>query len=291
MPSPRLLLATLFLAAPAVAREIRVGGSDIVGPFVQALLEKPLRDSGNTLVLKGLGSVNGAGQLKDKSADFVIVASPARDFTPPPECESFIFAHFVVAVVVNPTNPINDLDSDQVAGIFSVRGTNPINQWSSLALTGAWLRRTVTPQIFSTRDNLNTEFFRRRLLNGGALRTTVRQWTSPGEMLNYIEADPASIAVVPLTSTVENRKVKILSIATTKGGVPYSPSRLNVQVGDYPLSLPFYLCYTKSSKDELKPILRLFLSEEIDGKLPLSQLLPPTPAYRQQEATKLALGR
>lgn len=288
----RLLAALLVLTSTSFAREIRVGGSDIVGSFAQSLLDKPLRDSGHTLVLKGTGSVNALAQLKDKSADFVIVASPGRDFTPPSDTESFIFAHFVLAVAANSTNPINDLDAEQIAGIYSVGGTSPINSWSDLRLTGgAWARRTVVSHIFAPKDTLTTELFRRRLLAGSALRTTVRPWTSMGDMLNYVEADPSSIIVIPLTVETEKRNIKVLSISGTKGGVPYSPSRLNVQVGDYPLSVPFYVCYPKGTKDELKPILSLFFSDEVDKKLSYSFLLPPTPAYRQQEATKLALGK
>lgn len=171
-----------------------------------------------------------------------------------------------IALIVNPSNPIDSLTLIQIRKIFS----GELNNWMEL---GGEDRRIV---LYGRENSSGTyEYFRQTVLgtaNGNqqldfATSTQVLQGTAAlGEAVSH---DRSGIGYGGVGYFANRKDLKILSIKKDNNALPISPiesdNNLNYEAiynGDYSLSR-FLYCYTNGTPSgEIKEFLDFILSEE-----------------------------
>lgn len=122
-------LAALGLAGCGKAREsVTVAGSTAFQPFAEKLAEQYMADHADaSITVQGGGSAVGvqsalSGAAQIGMADLVSLPPEAKALT------AVAVARDGIALVVNPRNPVSDLTTDQVRGIFN----GQITSWKDL---------------------------------------------------------------------------------------------------------------------------------------------------------------
>ncbi|MGI0116854.1 substrate-binding domain-containing protein [Zooshikella sp. RANM57] len=161
----------------------------------------------------------------------------------------FILALDGIAVIVNQTNPLKQLQVEQVANVFSGR----FSQWTQLG----W---GVDPIKLLARDPQSGTWdtFNNLVLNGrGELATSAERLESNDDLSRKVANNPNTIGFVSLNTI---GRAKALAIAD--GGDHYiKPSAASVATEDYPLSRRLYM-YSLSDDAFVKEFLAYTQSPE-----------------------------
>lgn len=256
-----LCFLAITLTIPALRAEIRVVGCDILGKdFVAALSDYSRRnDLGIKLDLTGSGA--GMEQLHAGLADLgLIMLAPGEK--PPAAPFVVIPAAYQTAVVVVPsTLPLTQISFVQLNAIYADGADSTIKRWGDLGVAGDWANRNILPNISGPGGGLSYDLFRYTVLGTPALKPTVVVQDSVDATLRRISGDEGGIAIMPLLSD-RQPGLKALLVARGVGDVAFGPTEDNVNSGDYPIRLPIYFVFKKSSAKQLQLVLRYLLSEE-----------------------------
>lgn len=150
-----------------------------------------------------------------------------------------------LAILVHPTNPVNELTIETLAKIFA----GDITNWSSVGGADQAIRVYARDEQSGTWDT-----FKELVLAGRyALTAKALRYESNDELSEDVSHDPAGIGFAGFASV---GKSKLLAIAD--GTAPsLKPSKLSVATEDYPLSRRLYL-YTPASTGS--PLAQAFIS-------------------------------
>lgn len=259
-------LSVLLLAASSLtqaAEEIRFAASDLLADF----LEPSVVAFGTTHEIEidydSIGSLPALDRLRSDEIDAAIIAAPGSTADLREEFVVFPFAYAISVIVVNETNPTNELSLSELGGIFGANEELKINTWGELGLAG-WSNRTIKPVASQLEQGIALELFKHKVFKGKAMKSSVAM-AKPLEVENMVSADSASIGIV--TRAPKQKGLKAVMVSTAADAPAYGPSRDNVHFGDYPVRLPFYVVFDRRDENRMKELMRMLLSDQIADEL------------------------
>lgn len=148
------------------------------------------------------------------------------------ELEGFRFARDAAVVIVNSTNPVENMTLEDLRGIYE----GELADWS--AMGGP--RRDVEPVVQSPAADL-TAFFVAEALKGEPVRAKSFTEDDDAAVVKRVSQSPGAIGYVSMSAPLEG--VRALRIATMAGLPYWKPDAESVYKGDYPLTRPlsFYV--------------------------------------------------
>ena len=264
----RFLSLTLLCAITslATAADLRIQGSNTIGAnlgpaLVRAMLaEQGLHDIHSVPVIPpnehsivGItaqgqqirvdvaahGSGTGFTALAAGRADLVASSRPIKDrelvdLEPLGDLKSpgaeQVIAIDGLAIILHPHNPLNQLNTEQLAQIFS----GQISRWEQLGGTGGAIH------LYARDDQSGTwETFKELVLNrnGQPLSSTAQRFESSEQLSDAVSHDPQAIGFIGLPYIREAKAVAIVDGASQ----PMLPLTSLIASEDYPLSRRLFL--------------------------------------------------
>jgi len=237
MKQVSVVLATLALAVgPAMVgfaeeSKILIDGSTTVGPIAKAFAEYFMAKNPDVnITVSESGSGNGAKSLINGACDIADMSRfmKENEFAAAVENGIFPVAHVVavdgIAIIVHPSNPVQELTVEQVKDIYLGKIVN----WNQL---GGPNRRIV--KISRDTNSGTYETFENLVMNKGRIAQDTESAASNGQVRGRVQKTPAAIGYVGLGFV--DRTVKALEI----DGV--SPEPELVASGVYPIARPLFM--------------------------------------------------
>lgn len=269
-----ILIAILGFNMHAVLAQ-RIKGSDTCLPMTQQAAEAymVLHPNANVTVTGG-GSGVGVAALLENNCD-IAMCSRAMTFD-----EKIMFienkvtvlheviAFDALAVVVNPSNPVNALSREQLEGIF--RGK--IKNWKEVG--GPDLK--IIPYARETSSG-TYEFFKELVLQEKNYASGIMSMPATGAIIQSVSQTKGAIGYVGLAYL--NSNVKALSIRMSANESPVAPTMQNAKDGAYPVVRPLYYYYDQQKSTQVDPFIEYVLSPtgqqiaEDAGFVPVSKML------------------
>jgi len=251
-------------ATPVLGR-LTFAGSTTVQPLVEDLsVGYQERYPQVDLEMAAGGSVVGINAVQDGSADIGMASRALREAEYRPGMEEYQIAIDVLAIIVHPANPIEDISRAQLQEIYQGEITN----WSEVG--GADM--PIMPVIREISSGTRGAFDDIALDGADPVETADTQITA-GEVETRVAEVPEAIGYVGFGNIGQN--VKVLTI----DGVPPSPE--TAQSGDYRLQRPLLLLLGPLSRPLACTFVTFALSDAgqtivaADGWVPVVQTTPP----------------
>lgn len=225
---------------------IEVAGSTSVQPLAQSLADEFKNlEPGLQINIQGLGSSQGIKAANDGVADIGTSSRELKEEEKSWGLTEHIIAKDGIAVIVNPTNPVQELTKDQIAKIFKGEITN----WSELGGTDNEIivisreagsgTRGAFEEILGIEDEVREDALIQN--SNGAIKTDV---SNKKNAIGYISLGYVDESVVG---------VKV-------DGVDASSE--NVQNGSYAISRSFLMVTKGEVKAEVQAFLDFIMSDE-----------------------------
>lgn len=267
----------------------RVKGSDTLLPLTQELAEQYLKkDPDAEVIVTGGGSGVGIAALPENTTD-IAMASRRIKFSEKMkfaelglDAEEVVVAYDALAVVVNPSNPVDGLTREQLEAIFRGKITN----WKDV---GGEDRKIV---VYSRETSSGTyEFFKESVLENKNYMSSILSMPATGAIIQSVRQTKGAIGYIGLAYL--NPYVKPLAVSYD-GGAHYAvPSVETAADGSYPIVRPLYYYYDSRKEAQVSPFISYVLSPEgqesvlEQGFIPVKMEEPGT----QEEGTAVESGR
>ncbi len=169
------------------------------------------------------GSGSGIQAVSEGRCDIGLSSRALKDDEKASGLVETVMALDGIAIVVNPENPVSDLDVDTIAKIY----TGEITNWKDVGGDDAEIVLIGREAGSGTRDGFES-------ITGTKDACAYRQeLTSTGDVINTVSKNPNAIGYASLSAVGESVK------ALTVGGV--APSEETVKDGSYVVQRPFVL--------------------------------------------------
>lgn len=235
---------------------ITVAGSTSVQPFAELLAEEYMpRHPETHIYVQGGGSTAGIEAAISGAAN--IGMSSRNLISDEKKLYAVAIAKDAIAIIVHPTNPIEDLSLDQAGDIFSGK----IENWKTLSGPNHPIDVITREEGSGTRESFQKFVMRKEDISLGALVQD-----SNGAVRQVIATDPNAIGYISLG--LVNDQVKALKIS----GV--DPNLKNVYSGKYTLVRPFLFVFTAEPAGAPKSFLDFVLSPPAQKLLLKEGLVP-----------------
>ena len=267
----------------------RVKGSDTLLPLTQELAEQYLKKEPDAeVIVTGGGSGVGIAALPENTTD-IAMASRQIKFSEKMkfaelglDAEEVVVAYDALAVVVNPSNPVERLTREQLEAIFRGKITN----WKDV---GGEDRKIV---VYSRETSSGTyEFFKESVLENKNYMSSILSMPATGAIIQSVRQTKGAIGYIGLAYL--NPYVKPLAVSYD-GGAHYAvPSVETAADGSYPIVRPLYYYYDSRKEAQVSPFISYVLSPEgqesvlEQGFIPVKMEEPGT----QEEGTAVESGR
>jgi phosphate transport system substrate-binding protein len=246
-------LAGCLLAHAVLAAEIRIAGSDLLGPRFGATMEKFGRENETVVVVSLAGSRPSLDRLRSGDADVALLALPPGEAAPGEPLLAKAIAYQPVVLVVPTKLPLTQLTLMQVRGIFAAASAENFTLWGELGLTGEWRTRPIEIHAVESTTALT-------LLSGAELKPLAK--TAPlARVLERVRASDNGIGLVPALPAAGDG-LRALALASSLRESAHLPNRESLHDGSYPLRLPLYVCFRREAAPRLLLFLRFLLSDE-----------------------------
>jgi phosphate transport system substrate-binding protein len=162
-----------------------------------------------------------------------------------------------LAIFVHKDNPIEGLSLAQLDAMFSKerrRGLEyPINTWgAALVLEEGWTDAPV--HLYGRNGNSGTaSFFREHVLNGAALKNTMKAGAGSASVVVELVKDRFGIGFSGIGYQITG--IRPVPIASVQGGLYIQPSFQTAMDSSYPLRRNLYLYVNKPPKSAAPPTL------------------------------------
>ena len=257
----------------------RVKGSDTLLPLTQELAEQYLKKEPDAeVIVTGGGSGVGIAALPENTTD-IAMASRRIKFSEKMkfaelglDAEEVVVAYDALAVVVNPSNPVDGLTREQLEAIFRGKITN----WKDV---GGEDRKIV---VYSRETSSGTyEFFKESVLENKNYMSSILSMPATGAIIQSVRQTKGAIGYIGLAYL--NPYVKPLAVSYD-GGAHYAvPSVETAADGSYPIVRPLYYYYDSRKEAQVSPFISYVLSPEgqesvlEQGFIPVKMEEPGTP--------------
>ena len=220
------ILATSMLSAcssqssTTVSTDGSTSMEEVIGVLGEAFQEKY---SGMTFTYNPTGSGSGIQAVKEGRCDIGLSSRNLKAEEKADGLSETVLANDGIAVIVNPQNPVSDLDVETIAKIY----TGEISNWSQVGGSDAEIVVIGREAGSGTRDGFES-------ITGTEGGCKYRQeLTSTGDVITTVSQNPDAIGYASLAAVGDG--VKALSV----GGV--LPSEETVKDGSYVIQRPFVL--------------------------------------------------
>lgn len=254
-----LLLFIVGICSGGCSRRhsITMAGSTAFLPFAEQLAEDYMKKNpGVNINAQGGGSavgiqstLNGTAQIG--MADLVTLPPAAKDL------KKIVAANDGIALIVHPSNKVDNLTSDQVRAIYAGK----IKNWKEVGGVDKSITVVSREAGSGTRSS-----FEDLMLKGVELTGNAVIGNSNGTVRETIINDPYAIGYI--SHGVVNEKVKALKIDSI------SPTFENIIKGKYKLVRPIYLLTKTESETQIKGIIDYILGPEGQKTIQEEGLLP-----------------
>lgn len=250
------ILCVLLLQGVSSAQ--RVKGSDTLLPLTQELAEQYLeKHPESEIIVTGGGSGVGIAALPENTTD-IAMASRRIKFGEKMkfaeiglDAREVIVAYDALAVVVNPSNPVDSLTREQLEAIFRGKITN----WKEV---GGEDRKIV---VYSRETSSGTyEFFKESVLDNKNYMSSILSMPATGAIIQSVKQTKGAIGYIGLAYL--NRFVKPLSVSYDGGRHYAEPSVRTAADGSYPIVRPLYYYYDAEKESIVSPFVSYVLSDE-----------------------------
>lgn len=210
---------------------VSTDGSTSMEKVIGALGESfEKNNSGSTFTYNPTGSGSGITAVAEGRCDIGLSSRNLKEEEKEQGLDETVLALDGIAVIVNPDNPVNDLDIETIGRIY----TGEITNWKDVGGNDLEIVLVGREAGSGTRDGFES-------ITGTEDACKYRQeLTSTGDVITTVEGNPAAIGYASLASVKES--VKALSV----GGI--LPTEETVKDGSYVVQRPFVLV-TKSGTE------------------------------------------
>ncbi len=211
------------------------------GANEQRVIGKTRQGKTLTIEVDAHGSSTGFAALHKASADLAAASRPIKDSElvdleplgdlKSPEAEQVI-AIDGLAIILNPRNPLNTLNTEQLAQIFN----GEISTWEALGGIGGAIHLYARDDRSGTYDTFKDLVLSRR---GKPLAASAKRFESSEQLSDAVSQDPQGIGFIGLPYVRQAKAVAIVD----GDSQPMLPLNSLIATEDYPLSrrLFFYL--------------------------------------------------
>lgn len=225
-----VVLAICMLVGCAPKETVTTDGSTSMNKVIGALGEAFEADTGITVSYNATGSGAGIQAVFEGRCDIGLSSRRLKDEEKEKGLEETILAYDGIAIIVNSENPVNGLDLETIAKIY----TGEITNWNQVGGNDAQIVLIGREDGSGTRDGFES-------ITGTVGKCKYRQeLTSTGDVITSVASNPAAIGYASLASVKNTVK------AVTVDGVV--PSEETVKNGTYLVQRPFVLVTKKGVK-------------------------------------------
>ncbi len=219
-----LALAAVTMTGCSASGTVSTDGSTSMEKVIGALGEAfEAKNSGVTFTYNPTGSGSGIQAVAEGRCDIGLSSRALKEEEAAGGLTATVLAYDGIAVIVNPENPVVDLDVDTIAKIY----TGEIVNWSDVGGQDAEIVLIGREAGSGTRDGFES-------ITGTEDTCQYRQeLTSTGDVITAVAQNPNAIGYASLASLKDN--VRAVSV----GGV--APSEDTVKDGSYVIQRPFVL--------------------------------------------------
>lgn len=225
-----LIIVCALTACGGNKEAVSTDGSTSMNKVIGALGEAFETDTGITVTYNATGSGAGIQAVEEGRCDIGLASRNLKDEEKAKGLEETILAYDGIAIIVNPANPVKDLDLETIAKIY----TGEIKNWKEIGGNDAEIVIIGREAGSGTRDGFES-------ITDTEDKCAYRQeLTSTGDVITTVASNPNAIGYASLASVKDT--VKALNV----GGV--TPSEATVKDGSYVVQRPFVLVTKKDTK-------------------------------------------
>lgn len=224
-----ILTACAFAGCGGEKETVSTDGSTSMNKVIGALGEAFEADNGITVTYNATGSGAGIQAVQEGRCDIGLASRNLKDEEKSKGLEGTVLAYDGIAVIVNPKNPVSDLDVETIAKIY----TGEIKNWKEIGGNDAEIVLIGREAGSGTRDGFED-------ITDTKDKCKYRQeLTSTGDVITTVSSNPGAIGYASLASIKDT--VKALSV----DGV--APSESTIKDGSYVVQRPFVLVTKKDT--------------------------------------------
>lgn len=218
-----IALVCVLTACGGNKETVATDGSTSMNKVIGALGEAFQSDSGISVTYNATGSGAGIQAVLEGRCDIGLASRELKDEEKAKGLEGTVLAYDGIAIIVNPENPVNDLDLETIAKIY----TGEIKNWKEIGGNDAEIVLIGREAGSGTRDGFES-------ITGTEDKCAYRQeLTSTGDVITTVASNPNAIGYASLASVKDT--VKALKI----DGV--TASEETIKNGTYVVQRPFVL--------------------------------------------------
>ena len=234
-----LMTATLVGCAGKERKSVATDGSTSMEKVIGALGEAFMEEYDVDFTYNPTGSGTGTTAVKDGLCDIGLSSRELKDEEIAAGLKGTVLAYDGIAVIVNKENPVNDLDVETIAKIY----TKEITNWSEIGGNDEEIVLIGREAGSGTRDGFES-------VTDTEDKCQYRQeLTSTGDVITTVSMNPGAIGYASVASVKDSVK------ALTVEGV--SPTEEAIKNGSYVIQRPFILVTKENS--ELSESSKLFM--------------------------------
>ena len=192
----------------------------VIGALGEAFMEQ---NKGVTFTYNPTGSGSGITAVGEGRCDIGLSSRALKDDEKASGLEETVLALDGIAVIVNPANPVSDLDVETIAKIY----TGEITNWKEVGGNDAEIVLIGREAGSGTRDGFES------ITDTKDSCKYRQELTSTGDVITTVSTNPDTIGYASLAALKDNVK------ALTVGGI--APTEDTVKDGSYVIQRPFVL--------------------------------------------------
>jgi len=224
-----MLLVCVLTGCGGNKQAVATDGSTSMNKVIGALGEAFEADTGIAVTYNATGSGAGIQAVQEGRCDIGLASRSLKEEEKANGLEGTILAYDGIAMIVNPNNPVSDLDVETIAKIY----TGAIKNWKEVGGSDAQIVLIGREAGSGTRDGFES-------ITDTEDKCKYRQeLTSTGDVITTVASNPDAIGYASLASVKDTVK------ALTVGGVV--PSEETIKDGSYVVQRPFVLVTKKDA--------------------------------------------
>lgn len=273
-------LAAAMLSVRAGESPVRLRGSDLAGPAVEAALRRAAQATGRDVDVALAGSRDARRALENGTADAGLIFLRSGEELPS-GVRAVPVAFFAGWVSVPKACPVDELSLPQLAAVFGVEAAASYTRWGELGAGGEWSERPITAKALAPKVDLSLQLFRQKVLGGRELKAEVALSDSVEALWRDASREPGAL-VLSGAPPPPSAGMKVLLVAGRRDGVAFGPTPENLRAGDYPLGLTLWLAVRAESVARELLTWHFVLGEEVASAFAASGWVPVPRSAREQ---------
>ncbi|MBQ7301139.1 MAG: phosphate ABC transporter substrate-binding protein [Clostridia bacterium] len=225
-----MLIVCMLIGCGSSRETVATDGSTSMNKVIGALGEAFEADTGIAVTYNATGSGAGIQAVLEGRCDIGLSSRNLKDEETAKGLDGTVLAIDGIAIIVNPNNPVSDLDVETIAKIY----TGEIKNWKEIGGNDAEIVLIGREAGSGTRDGFES-------ITDTEDKCKYRQeLTSTGDVITTVAGNPDAIGYASLASVKDTVK------ALTVDGI--APSEAAIKDGSYVVQRPFVLVTRKDAK-------------------------------------------